>query len=136
MARVLHRTSRRQRAVLAGGVVVVLVAAGVGIWLSEGLLRVPDADLRAGRGRVEHAAADGLLERDNQQAQQANLNFATSGQVTSSRPRSGRRSRPGSSWVGDLGLAVGRHHQAEATEATDAAKLSSDQADGCDQQRS
>jgi len=35
MAGVLHRMSRRQRAVLAGGVVVVLVAAGVGIRLRD-----------------------------------------------------------------------------------------------------
>ena len=82
MARILHRTSRRRRAVLAGGVVVVLVAAGVGIWLSEGSsAATPTFELVAASSTTlrQTVSSSGTIEP----AQQANLNFATSGQVTS-----------------------------------------------------
>src|ERR1700728_5241051 len=80
MARVLHRTSRRQRVVLAGGVVVVLVAAGVGIWASQGSsAATPTFELVAAASRTlrQTVSSTGTIEP----AQQANLNFATSGQV-------------------------------------------------------
>src|SRR6202167_3211576 len=75
MARVLHRTSRRQRAVVAGGVVVVLVAAGVGIWLSEGSsAAAPTYELVAAASSTlrQTVASSGTIEP----SQQANLNFA------------------------------------------------------------
>jgi multidrug efflux pump subunit AcrA (membrane-fusion protein) len=130
MARVLHKTSRRQRAVMAGGVVVVLVAAGVGIWLSEGSsAATPTFELVAAASSTlrQTVASTGTIEP----AQQANLNFATSGQVTSVSATVGEKVTAGKvlATVSSASLSADVA-QAEATEATDAAKLSSDQADG------
>ena len=131
MARVLHRMSRRQRAVLAGGVVVVLVAAGVGIWLSEdsSASATPTSELVAAASSTlrQTVASSGTIEP----AQQANLNFATSGQVTSVSATVGEKVTAGKvlATVSSASLSADVA-QAEATEATDAAKLSSDQADG------
>jgi multidrug efflux pump subunit AcrA (membrane-fusion protein) len=131
MARILHRTSRRQRAVLAGGVVVVLVAAGVGIWLSEdsSAAPTPTSELVAAATSTlrQTVSSSGTIEP----AQQANLNFATSGQVTSVSATVGEKVTAGKvlAKVSSASLSADVA-QAEATEATDAAKLSSDQADG------
>ena len=131
MARVLHRTSRRQRAVLAGGVVVVLVAAGVGIWLSEdsSASPTPTSELVAAASSTlrQTVSSSGTIEP----AQQANLNFATSGQVTSVSATVGEKVTAGKvlATVSSASLSADVA-QAEATEATDAAKLSSDQAAG------
>jgi membrane fusion protein, macrolide-specific efflux system len=130
MARVLHRTSRRRRAVLAGGVVVVLVAAGVGIWLSEGSsAATPAYELVAAASSTlrQTVSSSGTIEP----AQQANLNFATSGQVTSVSATVGEKVTAGKvlATVSSASLSADVA-QAEATEASDAAKLSSDQADG------
>src|ERR1700691_4902320 len=130
MARVLHRTSRRRRAVLAGGVVVVLVAAGGGIWVWEGVsAAAPPHELVAAAWSTlrQPVSSSGTIEP----AQQANLNFATSGQVTSVSATVGEKVtarkvldiQRSASLSADVA-------QAEATEATDAAKLSSDQAAG------
>src|ERR1700729_817022 len=130
MARVLHRTSRRQRAVLAGGVVVVLVAAGVGIWLSEGSsAATPTYELVAASSSTlrQTVSSSGTIEP----AQQANLNFATSGQVTSVSATVGEKVTDGKvvARVSSASLSANAA-QAEATEASDAPKLSSDQAAG------
>jgi macrolide-specific efflux system membrane fusion protein len=131
MARVLHRMSRRQRAVLAGGVVVVLVAAGVGIWLSEdsSASATPTSELVAAASSTlrQTVASSGTIEP----AQQANLNFATSGQVTSVSATVGEKVTAGKVLATVSSAALSADvAQAEATEASDAAKLSSDQADG------
>src|ERR1700678_487008 len=131
MARILHRMSRRQRAVLAGGVVVVLVAAGVGIWLSEdsSASATATSELVAATSSTlrQTVASSGTIEP----AQQANLNFATSGQVTSVSATVGEKVTAGKvlATVSSASLSADVA-QAEATEASDAAKLSSDQADG------
>jgi membrane fusion protein, macrolide-specific efflux system len=131
MASILHRMSRRQRAVLAGGVVVVLVAAGVGIWLSEdsSASATPTSELVAAASSTlrQTVASSGTIEP----AQQANLNFATSGQVTSVSATVGEKVTAGKvlATVSSASLSADVA-QAEATEASDAAKLSSDQADG------
>jgi membrane fusion protein, macrolide-specific efflux system len=130
MARVLHRTSRRRRAVLAGGVVVVLVAAGVGIWLSEGSsAATPTYELVAAASSTlrQTVSSTGTIEP----AQQANLNFATSGQVTSVSATVGEKVTAGKvlATVSSASLSA-NVAQAEATQASDAAKLSSDQAAG------
>ena len=131
MASVLHRMSRRQRAVLAGGVVVVLAAAGVGIWLSEdsSASATPTSELVAAASSTlrQTVASSGTIEP----AQQANLNFATSGQVTSVSATVGEKVTAGKvlATVSSASLSADVA-QAEATEASDAAKLSSDQADG------
>jgi len=131
MAGVLHRMSRRQRAVLAGGVVVVLVAAGVGIWLSEdsSASATPTSELVAAASSTlrQTVSSSGTIEP----AQQANLNFATSGQVTSVSATVGEKVTAGKvlATVSAASLSADVA-QAQATEASDAAKLSSDQADG------
>ena len=131
MARVLHRMSRRQRAVLAGGVVVVLAAAGVGIWLSEdsSASATPTSELIAAATSTlrQTVSSSGTIEP----AQQANLNFATSGQVTSVSATVGEKVTAGKvlATVSSASLSADVA-QAEATEASDAAKLSSDQAAG------
>jgi membrane fusion protein, macrolide-specific efflux system len=131
MARILHRMSRRQRAVLAGGVVVVLVAAGVGIWLSQdsSASATATSELVAATSSTlrQTVASSGTIEP----AQQANLNFATSGQVTSVSATVGEKVTAGKvlATVSSASLSADVA-QAEATEATDAAKLSSDQAAG------
>src|SRR5580700_5193840 len=131
MARILHRMNRRQRALLAGGVVVVLVAAGVGIWLSEdsSAAATPTSELVAAASSTlrQTVSSSGTIEP----AQQANLNFATSGQVTSVSATVGEKVTAGKvlATVSSASLSADVA-QAEATEATDAAKLSSDQAAG------
>src|ERR1700735_1989813 len=128
-ARILHRMSRRQRAGLAGGVVVVLAAAGVGIWLSEdsSAAATPTSELVAAASSPlrQTVSARGTIEP----AQQANLNFATSGQVTSVSATVGEKVTAGKvlATVSSASLS-GDVAQGEAPEAPDAAKLSSDQA--------
>ena len=131
MARILHRMSRRQRAVLAAGVVVVLAAAGVGIWLSQdsSASAAPTSELVAAASTTlrQTVSSSGTIEP----AQQANLNFATSGQVTSVSATIGEKVTAGKvlATVSSASLSADVA-QAEATEATDAAKLSSDQSAG------
>lgn len=131
MARILHRTTRKQRVVLASGVVVVLAAAGVGVWLSEGssAATTPTYELVAAASSTlrQTVSSTGTIE----QAQQANLNFATSGQVTAVDVTVGEKVKAGKvlAKVSSASLSASVA-QAEATEASDAAKLSSDQAAG------
>src|SRR5580698_1683924 len=130
MAGLLRRTSRRQRVVLAGGVVVVLVAAGVGVWASQGSsAATPTFELVAAASSTlrQTVSSTGTIEP----AQQANLNFATSGQVTSVDVTVGQKVTAGKvlAKVSSASLSA-NVAQAEATEASDAAKLSSDQAAG------
>ena len=130
MAGLLRRTSRRQRVVLAGGVVVVLAAAGVGIWASRGSsAATPTSQLVAAASSTlrQTVSSTGTIEP----AQQANLNFATSGQVTSVDVTVGQKVTAGQvlATVSSASLSA-NVAQAEATEASDAAKLSSDQAAG------
>src|SRR5580698_7963937 len=130
MAGLLRRTSRRQRVVLAGGVVVVLVAAGVGVWASQGSsAATPTYELVAAASSTlrQTVSSTGTIEP----AQQANLNFATSGQVTAVDVTVGEKVTAGQvlATVSSASLSADVA-QAEATEATDAAKLSSDQAAG------
>ncbi|HEX4289231.1 MAG TPA: hypothetical protein VH021_09970 [Trebonia sp.] len=123
--------NRGQRAVLAGGVVVVLVAAGVGIWLSEdsSASPTPTSELVAAASSTlrQTVSSSGTIEP----AQQANLNFATSGQVTSVSATVGEKVTAGKvlATVSSATLSADVA-QAEATEATDAAKLASDQTAG------
>src|ERR1700735_727115 len=130
-ARILHRMSRRQRAGLAGGVVVVLAAAGVGIWLSEdsSAAATPTSELVAAASSTlrQTVSSSGTIEP----AQQANLNFATSGQVTAVSATVGEKVTAGKvlATVSSASLSAHVAH-AEAPEAPDAAKLSSDQAAG------
>jgi membrane fusion protein, macrolide-specific efflux system len=131
MARILQRMNRRQRALLAGGVVVVLVAAGVGIWLSEdsSASATPTSELVAAASSTlrQTLSSSGTIEP----AQQANLNFAASGQVTSVSATVGEKVTAGKVLATvSSALLSADVAQAEATEATDAAKLSSDQAAG------
>ncbi len=130
MAGLVHRTSRRQRVILAGCVVVVLVAAGVGIWASQGSsAATPTSELVAAASSTlrQTVSSTGTIEP----AQQANLNFATSGQVTSVDATVGQKVTAGKvlAKVSSASLSADVA-QAQATEASDAAKLSSDQAAG------
>ncbi|MGD0701617.1 MAG: biotin/lipoyl-binding protein, partial [Trebonia sp.] len=130
MAGLLHRTSRKQRVILAGGVIVVLAAVTVGILATGGssaststfqLVAAASSTLR------QTVSSTGTIEP----AQQANLNFATSGQVTSVAVTVGQKVKTGQvlAKVSSASLSASVA-QAEATEASDAAKLSSDQAAG------
>jgi macrolide-specific efflux system membrane fusion protein len=130
MAGLVHRTSRRQRVIVAGGVVVVLVAAGVGIWAASGSsAATPTTQLVAAASSTlrQTVSSTGTIEP----AQQANLNFAASGQVTSVDITVGQKVTAGKvlAKVSSASLSADVA-QAEATEASDAAKLSSDQAAG------
>jgi membrane fusion protein, macrolide-specific efflux system len=131
MARILHRMSRRQRAVIAGGVVVVLAAAGVGIWLSEDSSAAPTpttALIAAASSTLKQTvSSSGTIEP----AQQSNLSFATSGQVTSVTATVGEKVKAGTVLAKVNSAALSADvAQAEATEATDSAKVSSDESDG------
>jgi membrane fusion protein, macrolide-specific efflux system len=130
MAGLLHRTSRKQRVILAGGVIVVLAAASVGIWAAGGSsASTPTFQLVAAASSTlrQTVSSTGTIEP----AQQANLNFATSGQVTSVAVTVGQKVKAGQvlAKVSSASLSA-NVAQAEATEASDAAKLSSDQAAG------
>jgi macrolide-specific efflux system membrane fusion protein len=130
MAGLVHRTSRRQRVIVAGGVVVVLVAAGVGIWAASGSsAATPTTQLVAAASSTlrQTVSSTGTIEP----AQQASLNFAASGQVTSVDVTVGQKVTAGTvlAKVSSASLSADVA-QAEATEASDAAKLSSDQAAG------
>jgi membrane fusion protein, macrolide-specific efflux system len=130
MAGLLHRTSRKQRVILAGGVIVVLAAASVGIWATGGSsASTPTFQLVAAASSTlrQTVSSTGTIEP----AQQANLNFATSGQVTSVAVTVGQKVKAGHvlARVSSASLSASVA-QAEATEASDAAKLSSDQAAG------
>src|SRR3984957_13394895 len=130
MAGLLHRTSRKQRVILAGGVIVVLAAASVGIWAAGGSsASTPTFQLVAAASSTlrQTVSSTGTIEP----AQQANLNFATSGQVTSVPVTVGQKVKSGQvlAKVSSASLSADVA-QAEATEASDAAKLSSDQAAG------
>jgi len=131
MSRLLRRTSRRQRVVLVAGVVVVLAAgAGGGIWATRGssspagptyqLVAAASSTLRS------TVSSTGTIEP----ADQDNLNFAASGQVTAVDVTVGKKVKAGQvlAKINSASLSASVA-QAEATEASDASKLSSDQAD-------
>jgi membrane fusion protein, macrolide-specific efflux system len=134
-ARLRHATTRsrprRQWAYLGGGVVIVaLVAAGGGYWALRGSpASTPTTELVAAASSTlgQTVSSTGTIEP----AQQANLNFATSGQLTSVAVKVGQRVTTGQvlATVNSASLAASVA-QAEATESSDAAKLSSDQASG------
>src|SRR5215471_17179959 len=85
MAGLLHWTTprlRRRWVVLAGGVVVVLAGTGGGFWATRGSsAATPTFQLVAATSGTlrQTLSSTGTIEP----AQQANLNFAASGQVTS-----------------------------------------------------
>jgi macrolide-specific efflux system membrane fusion protein len=130
MGTLLRRTSRKQRAIIAGGVIVVLAAAGVGIWATGGSsAATPTFQLVAAASSTlrQTVSSTGTIEP----AQQANLNFAASGQVTSVAATVGQKVKAGYVLAKVSSAALSANvAQAEATEASDAAKLSSDQAAG------
>jgi len=130
----LHRTRpalRKRWVVLAGGVIVVLGAAGGGYWAVSGSPAAPAPTFQlvaATSGTLRQTVSStGTIEP----AQQANLNFATSGQVTSVAATVGKKVKAGQvlATVNSASLAA-NVAQAEATESSDAAKLSADQAAG------
>ena len=131
MAGLLRPTSRKQQVIIASGVVVVLAAAGAGIWASEdgSSASTPTFELVAAASSTlrQTVSSTGTIEP----AQQANLNFATSGQVTAVDVTVGEKVKAGKvlAKVSSASLSASVA-QAQATEASDAAKLSSDQAAG------
>jgi multidrug efflux pump subunit AcrA (membrane-fusion protein) len=122
---------RKRWVVLAGGVIVVLGAAGGGYWAVSGSPAAPAPTFQlvaAASGTLRQTVSStGTIEP----AQQANLNFATSGQVTSVAATVGKKVKAGQvlATVNSASLAA-NVAQAEATESSDAAKLSADQAAG------
>ena len=130
MSRLLRRTSRKQRVILAGGAVVVLGAAGAGFWVTGKSSASPPAFqlVAAVSGTLRQTVSStGTIEP----ARQGNLNFAVSGQVTSVAVTVGQTVKAGQvlAKVNSASLAASVA-QAEAAEASDAAKLSADQAAG------
>jgi macrolide-specific efflux system membrane fusion protein len=130
MAGLLHRTSRKQRVILASGVIVVLGAAGAGFWvIGKPAASTPTFQLVAAVSGTlrQTVSSTGTIEP----AQEANLNFAVSGQVTSVAVTVGQTVKAGQvlAKVNSASLTADVA-QAEATEASDAAKLSADQAAG------
>jgi macrolide-specific efflux system membrane fusion protein len=130
MATLLRRTSRKQRVIIAGGVIVALAAAGVGIWATGGSsAATPTFQLVAAASSTlrQTVSSTGTIEP----AQQASLNFAASGQVTSVAVTVGQKVKAGQvlAKVSSASLSA-NVAQAEATEASDAAKLSADQTAG------
>jgi membrane fusion protein, macrolide-specific efflux system len=116
--------------ILAGGVIVVLGAGGGGFWATRGSsASTPTYQLVAAESSTlrQTESSTGTIEP----AQQENLNFATSGQVTSVAVTVGQKVKAGQvlATVNSASLAA-NVAQAKATEASDAAKLSSDQAAG------
>jgi multidrug efflux pump subunit AcrA (membrane-fusion protein) len=116
--------------ILAGGVIVVLGAAGGGFWATRGSsASTPTYQLVAAESSTlrQTESSTGTIEP----AQQENLNFATSGQVTSVAVTVGQKVKAGQvlATVNSASLAA-NVAQAKATEASDAAKLSSDEAAG------
>ena len=129
-AGLVRRTSRKQRVILASGVIVVLAAVSAGIWATGGSSpSTPTFQLVAAASSTlrQTVASTGTIEP----AQQANLNFAASGQVTTVAVTVGQKVKAGQvlAKVNSASLSADVA-QAEATEASDAAKLSSDQAAG------
>jgi membrane fusion protein, macrolide-specific efflux system len=130
VAGLLHRTTRKQRVILASGVIVVLAAASVPFWaLGGSSTPTPTFQLVAAASSTlrQTVSSTGTIEP----AQQANLNFAASGQVTSVAVTVGQKVKAGQvlAKVNSASLSASVA-QAEATEASDAAKLSADQAAG------
>jgi multidrug efflux pump subunit AcrA (membrane-fusion protein) len=115
--------------ILAGGVIVVLGAAGGGFWALRGssAAATPTYQLVAAASSTlrQTVSSTGTIEP----AQQANLNFATSGQVTTVSAKVGQKVKAGQvlATVNSASLAA-NVAQAEATESSAAAKLSTDQA--------
>jgi multidrug efflux pump subunit AcrA (membrane-fusion protein) len=130
MARFLHQTSRKQRVILAGGVIVVLAAASAGfLVIGKPATSTPTFQLVAAVSGTlrQTVSSTGTIEP----AQEANLNFAVSGQVTAVAVTVGQSVKAGQvlAKVNSASLSADVA-QAEATEASDAAKLSGDQAAG------
>jgi multidrug efflux pump subunit AcrA (membrane-fusion protein) len=129
MARLLRRTSRKQRVILVGGLIIVLGAAGGGYWATRGSSSpsTPTYQLVAASSSTlrQTVSSSGTIEP----AQQENLNFAASGQVTSVSATAGQKVKAGQvlATMNSASLAA-NVAQAKATESSDAAKLSSDQA--------
>src|SRR5215469_254457 len=126
----ISRRPRRRGVILAGGVIVVLGAAGGGFWATRGssastpayqLVPAVSSTLR------QTVSSTGTIEP----AAQANLNFAASGQVTSVAATVGEKVNAGQvlATVNSASLAADVA-QAKATQSSDAAKLSADQAAG------
>src|ERR1700722_13538465 len=130
MARFLHQTSRKQRVILAGGVIVVLAAASAGfLVIGKPATSTPTFQLVAAVSGTlrQTVSSTGTIEP----AQEANLNLAVSGQVTAVAVTVGQSVKTGQvlAKVNSASLSADVA-QAEATEASDAAKLSGDQAAG------
>ena len=133
VARFRHRARPRLRkrwVILSGGVIIVLGAAGGGYWAVRGSATpAPTFQLVAATSSTlrQTLSSTGTIEP----AQQENLNFATSGQVTSVAVKVGQKVKVGQvlATVNSASLAA-NVAQAKATESSDAAKLSSDEASG------
>ena len=122
--------SRKRWVIVTGGVVVVLGAAGGGFWATRGSsASAPAYQLVAAESGTlrQTVSSSGTIEP----AQQANLNFAASGQVTSVAVTVGKKvkARQVLATVDSASLAA-NVAQAKATRAWDAAKLSADQSAG------
>jgi membrane fusion protein, macrolide-specific efflux system len=131
MARFRHRAKpprlRRRWVVLGGGVIVVLGAAGGGYWATRGSAApAPTYQLvAAASGTLQQTVSStGTIEP----AQDDDLNFASSGQVTKVDVAVGQTVKSGQvlATVNSASLAADVA-QAKATESSDAAKLSSDE---------
>ena len=133
MAGFLHRTNLRSRkrwVILAGGVIVVLGAAGGGYWATRGSsAAAPTYQLVAAASNTlrQTVSSSGTIEP----AQQEDLNFSASGQVTSVSATVGQKVAAGQvlATVNSASLAANLA-QAQATQASDEAKVSSDEASG------
>jgi macrolide-specific efflux system membrane fusion protein len=124
-----HPRLPKRWVILAGGVIVVLGAGG-GVWAVSGSSpSTPSTRLVAAVSSTlrQTVSSTGTIEP----AQQANLNFATSGQVTSVAAAVGQKVKAGQvlSTVNSASLAASVA-QAQAAESSDASKLSADQGAG------
>jgi macrolide-specific efflux system membrane fusion protein len=122
--------SRRRWVILGGGVIVVLGAAGGGYWATRGSSTpAPTYQLVAAASNTlqQTVSSSGTIEP----AQQEDLNFSASGQVTVVNVTAGQKVTAGQvlATVNSASLAANLA-QAEATESSDAAKVSSDEASG------
>ena len=116
--------------ILGAGVIVVLGAAGGGFWATRGSsAAAPTYQLVAAQSSTlrQTVSSSGTIEP----AQQENLNFAASGQVTEVNVTVGQKVAAGQllATINSASLAA-NVAQAEATLSSDEAKVSSDEASG------
>jgi membrane fusion protein, macrolide-specific efflux system len=133
MGRLRHRRRprvRRRWVILASGVIIVLGAGGGGYWATKGSATpAPTYQLVAAASSTlrQTVSSTGTI----QPANQANLNFAASGEVTSVSVKVGQKVAAGQvlATVNSASLSA-TVAQAKATQASDNAKVASDEASG------